>query len=98
MKAVATLAELDAGPKRVTVGDRTLLLYRSDEGVRAYRNVCPHQYGPAIEGRLDAERGTVICPWHGYEFDLETGRDPCYEGSLPTAQVVVEDGAVFVDL
>jgi nitrite reductase (NADH) small subunit len=34
--------------------------------------LCPHQEGPLAEGWLDGE--TVVCPWHGYDFELPTGR------------------------
>lgn len=96
MSSVATLSELEAGPKRVTVDGRRYLLVAVDDGVVAYRNVCPHQYGPAIEGRIDPEAGSVFCPWHGFEFDLETGEDPRYGKALPRAEVTVEDGEVFL--
>lgn len=33
---------------------------------------CPHLLGP-LEGDVDAS-GKTTCPWHGYEFDIETGR------------------------
>jgi nitrite reductase/ring-hydroxylating ferredoxin subunit len=39
----------------------------------------------------------VSCPWHGWSFDLETGKhigDDSYV--LPTYDVVVDDGTVFV--
>lgn len=96
MSAVATLTELEDGPKRVTVDGRRFLLVAVDDGVVAYRNVCPHQYGPAIEGRIDVEAGSVFCPWHGFEFDLATGEDPRYGKSLPQAEVTVEDGEVHL--
>jgi len=40
----------------------------------------------------------VSCPWHGWTFDLETGEhigDDRYV--VPTYDVVVEDGVVYVD-
>ena len=33
--------------------------------------VCPHEGGPLGEGSI--EDGRVVCPWHGYAFDLRTG-------------------------
>lgn len=39
----------------------------------------------------------IACPWHGWEFDVETGEHialPQY--SLPTYDVVVTDGDVYV--
>ena len=45
-----------------------------------------------------ADRPAIACPWHGWEFDLETG---VHLGdstvSVPTYAVTVEDGEVFVE-
>ncbi len=54
----------------------------------AYRNVCPHAGAPVCEGVICgttapsqvgefilARQGEIVrCPWHGWEFDLLTGR------------------------
>ena len=54
----------------------------------ALRNVCPHQGAPLCRGRLTgtslpsapgeyvwAREGEILrCPWHGWEFDVLTGR------------------------
>ena len=58
---------------------------------------CPHEDGPLSEGWLEA--GTVVCPWHGFDFDLATGRcnvDP--DLAVPVYPVRVTDGIVEVDL
>ncbi len=58
---------------------------------------CPHEDGPLSEGWI--ESGTVVCPWHGFDFDLATGRcnvDP--DLSVPVYAVRVTDGVVEVDL
>jgi nitrite reductase/ring-hydroxylating ferredoxin subunit len=34
--------------------------------------VCPHEDGPLSEGWLEGD--AVVCPWHGFDFDLATGR------------------------
>ncbi|WP_254838885.1 Rieske (2Fe-2S) protein [Natronomonas marina] len=101
-KHLATsVRDLAEGPQRVTVDDKKLLLYRSedDETVYAFRNVCPHQLGPVVEGKLDVENKKVICPWHGWEFDLEGGTNP-FGGDLakrlPQVETVVEDEDVYV--
>jgi nitrite reductase/ring-hydroxylating ferredoxin subunit len=67
------------------------------------RNVCPHQGGPLCRGKLirqqdESPPGTIVlssdqlvvsCPWHGWEFDVRTGR--ClYDPSLRVATYVVE--------
>ncbi|HEY2531646.1 MAG TPA: Rieske 2Fe-2S domain-containing protein [Xanthobacteraceae bacterium] len=41
----------------------------------------------------------IVCPWHGYEFDLETG---CHPGDasvrLTPVKVLVRDGRIYVSL
>jgi len=38
-----------------------------------FSTVCPHLGGPLDEAPIDAG-GIVTCPWHGYRFDVRTGR------------------------
>lgn len=54
----------------------------------AYRNVCPHAGAPVCEGKIcgttlpsevyqyeySEEKKVLRCPWHGWEFDLKTGK------------------------
>lgn len=39
----------------------------------AHATVCPHRLGPLEDARV--EDGRIVCPWHGYAFALETGRE-----------------------
>jgi len=59
---------------------------------------CPHRLGP-----LDASEvvgGRIRCPWHGYEFDLRTGRSSDGRGfSLaPAPQVEIDPATTQVRL
>lgn len=40
----------------------------------------------------------LVCPWHGYEFNLETGRSPGGRGRLRKAQLKLDEGQVYVVL
>ena len=53
------------------------------KGMRAYRNACAHQGLPLDGGILDDENGTITCPWHGFQFDSESGE--CF--SAPQCQL-----------
>lgn len=93
-------------------GGVEIAVFRTQTGYHAVANHCVHQGGPLCEGglsgvtRLDDDRKTlryhsekraIVCPWHGWTFDIETGRniaDPDY--SVPTYSVEIEDGMVFV--
>ncbi len=54
-------------------GEDKILLIKSLKGMRAYRNACAHQGLPLDGGILDGENGTITCPWHGFQFDSESG-------------------------
>lgn len=41
--------------------------------LRAHATVCPHRGGPLEDAMPDAE-GCIVCPWHGYRFDLQSGK------------------------
>src|SRR5216684_8935255 len=34
--------------------------------------ICPHEDGPLAEGWIEGD--AVVCPWHGFDFDLATGQ------------------------
>ncbi len=59
--------------------------------------VCPHEEGPLAEGWLEGD--TVVCPWHGYNFDLTSGACLVDDGlAITTYPVRIVDGAVEVEL
>jgi nitrite reductase (NADH) small subunit len=50
-------------------------------------------------GLCFSTRRNIVCPWHGYEFDIETG---CHQGDralkLKPVKVNVRDGRIFITL
>lgn len=63
----------------------------------ATSGMCPHEDVELIDGSFDGE--SIVCPGHGYQFDLETGA--CSHDDalcLPRYTVSVEAGEVFVTL
>jgi nitrite reductase/ring-hydroxylating ferredoxin subunit len=109
---VGSLEELDRDGRVVArVAGREVGVVRDpgSEALHGIRNRCPHHGGPLCLGRIEERQGgapgtyaltgrpILRCPWHGWEFDLETGRcldDP----SLRVAVYAVEvaDGRVRV--
>lgn len=71
---LATLQEL---PDRALIsrqlGDLSLLLYRRDEVVSCLCNACAHMGMPLDGAQLDADKGVLTCPFHGFQYLLETG-------------------------
>lgn len=89
MLAVCLLDELDdEAIVEHHVNGRRVAVVRSGDDVYAFRPLCPHRGAPLrfakILGQLEGEpgairvleRGRVIsCPWHGWEFELGSGRN-----------------------
>ena len=50
--------------KRVAIG-------RTGRGYVAFQDRCTHKGGPLSDGSMMC--GTVQCPWHGSQFDVQTG-------------------------
>ncbi len=72
---VARLADLPAGRGVcVRIQGHEVGLYRVGDRVYAMQNVCPHAGYPLNEGDLDG--CSIVCPGHGWTFDLETGLAP----------------------
>lgn len=72
---MATLDELPPGSaKEVEHEGRIYALFNIDGQISAIDGVCPHQGGPLAEGQIEGT--TVLCPWHGWRFDVRTGKTP----------------------
>lgn len=64
----------------------------------AIDNTCLHRGGPLGQGVL--EGGVVTCPWHGWQFDVTSGKIPanpavgvsCYKVEVRGDDVWVECG------
>jgi nitrite reductase/ring-hydroxylating ferredoxin subunit len=69
---VATTDELKVNQmKLVHIGDKRIVLGRSDRGYAAFEDRCTHRGGSLAGGALIC--GTVQCPWHGSQFSITTG-------------------------
>jgi 3-phenylpropionate/trans-cinnamate dioxygenase ferredoxin subunit len=100
--------------RRVDVGGRAICVVRTTDAYFAINDTCPH-YGASLSlGTVGGtmlpsapqsyeygmEEGVIRCPWHGWEFELETGAalfNP--DGmSVRTYPVRVVDDRVVVDI
>jgi nitrite reductase/ring-hydroxylating ferredoxin subunit len=72
---MATLGELPPGGSKVVEhGGRVYAIFNVGGTITAIDGICPHQGGPLADGPLE---GTMVtCPWHGWQFDVCTGKTP----------------------
>ena len=86
---VGTTAEIPPGRRKIVdIGGRSIGVFNVGGRYYALRNTCPHAGARLCEGTLSGlvtsstpgeyryERdGEILrCPWHGWEFDITTGR------------------------
>ncbi|CAL8461939.1 g1470 [Coccomyxa elongata] len=49
-----------------------LVLWRDAEGAwRCFEDKCPHRLAPLSEGRIEPSNGTLMCSYHGWQFNGE---------------------------
>jgi len=93
---VSTVHDVPPGTGAVVEANgRRVALFNVDGAFYALDNTCLHRGGPVGEGDLDGV--VVTCPWHGFQYDVTTGRnmfDP--QVGLQTFATRVEDGDVLV--
>jgi len=85
---VAKTGDLDAGTVRVVnAGGTPVALVFAGGKYCALGNVCRHRGGPIGEGFVDSQERTITCPWHGWQYDIDSGQAklnplaklPCYK-------------------
>jgi nitrite reductase (NADH) small subunit len=87
----------DDGGLRVSVEGRNIALFREGDRIYAVGDSCPHMGAALSEGFIDGK--CVVCPWHGWIFDLETGVSPFDDDArVPVFRVHVEGDEVFLEV
>jgi len=70
-------------------------VFKIDGAVFAIGNVCPHQHTALLHDGF-VENGCVVCPAHGWMFDIRTGKQPSGSRGVNSYPVIVEDGEVYI--
>lgn len=84
-------------------GPYYVMVFRRDERILAYQNVCPHRYlslswGP--DKFLIGDDGLLVCPHHGAAFEIESGeclQGPCIGDKLIPVTLRVQDEELWLD-
>lgn len=81
----------------VRINQKLIAIFQVNGKLRAMHNRCMHKGASMAEGYIDAKKNTVLCPWHLWEWDLETGRLDSYDHyRLPVFRVEAIDGMVHL--
>ncbi len=86
---VGPLSDFPPGERRIVkAGARSIGVFRIGDRFYGIRNRCPHQGGPLCLGHVlgdavadgpgrasvSADPLRIACPWHGWEYDLDSGQ------------------------
>jgi nitrite reductase/ring-hydroxylating ferredoxin subunit len=82
--------------RKVQVGSQEVLVANVGGRLYAITSTCTHRGGPLHEGQIDGT--VVICPWHGGQFDLTTGKvvSPPPMRDETSFEVKVQDSEVLL--
>ncbi|MDB6094677.1 MAG: putative Rieske-type ferredoxin [Verrucomicrobia bacterium] len=70
---VTSLAAIPPGTALgFNVAGNSVAVFNVDGKLYAMNNTCPHAGAPLSDGYI---KGCIVsCPWHGWDFDVTTGR------------------------
>jgi len=89
---VATVDEIPSGARKIVeVQGREIGIFNLEGEFFAIANRCPHEGASLCKGRIvglveadepgayrySRKNELVRCPWHGWEFDIRTGKSWC---------------------
>ncbi len=81
--------------KKFIVNDIEIAVFKINSEVFALSNICPHQQTHLIyDGFIEDE--FVVCPAHGWKFNLRTGKKDSGSNGLQVYQVKVINNKVYV--
>jgi nitrite reductase (NADH) small subunit len=94
----AKVGDVPAGTiKEVKVAGKVVALANVEGQFHAINNTCMHRGGPLSDGPLEGK--VVTCPWHGWQYDVTTGKiaqNPAV--GVECYPVEVRGDEVFIDV
>jgi nitrite reductase/ring-hydroxylating ferredoxin subunit len=90
--------------------DKSVIIVRTQEGIKAFHNACRHRGVPIAQGHGNAAAQGFICPFHGWRWNIEGqntfvyGRHLFSERQLDKAEIALKPcrvelwgGCVFIN-
>jgi 3-phenylpropionate/trans-cinnamate dioxygenase ferredoxin subunit len=102
---VAPTSEIPPGTRKLfTIKGRPIAIFNLAGDYFGMFNRCPHQGGSLCHGTVTglvesatpgeytySRKGEIVrCPWHGWEFDIRTGKSYCDPDRVKTRSYTVE--------
>ncbi|HTU34938.1 MAG TPA: Rieske (2Fe-2S) protein [Candidatus Acidoferrum sp.] len=83
--------------RELQIDGKAFALANVDGKFYAIDNICLHRGGPLSEGALTGN--SVTCPWHGWQYDVTTGKSLINPAvGLKTFPVEIRGDDIYVDV
>ncbi len=89
----------EGSSKVIALGKQKVVLFHHHGIISALGNACLHKGGPLGLGKVEKKYDGiyVTCPWHGWEYNIETGSaPPGYHDQAAVYDVKVEDNYILI--
>lgn len=112
--AIAKVDEVEERKAKIAqIKGKEIGVFRVGGEFFAVLNYCPHMGAPICQGKIfgavmadepgqqtyDDQRQVLRCPWHRWEFDLQTGAALApIKQRIKTYPVQVQNGEILVDI
>lgn len=63
----------DDESREILIEGLVIAIFRNAGNLFAMDGMCMHQGGPIARGKV--EGGCVTCPWHGWQYELNSGNN-----------------------
>jgi len=96
---IAPVSELPNGERLfVDIANKSIVIFNIAGQYFAIGDVCSHDDGPVGDGII--EGNNIVCPRHGGEFDIRTGRAMQMPAvvDIPAYPVKIIDGNILVGM
>jgi 3-phenylpropionate/trans-cinnamate dioxygenase ferredoxin subunit len=85
----------ESKPRLLVVRERRICITRFDGKIIAVQDKCTHSGESLSKGTVNY-LGEIICPWHGYRFNLKTGRCHDQSSDLECFPIKESEEGVFI--
>jgi nitrite reductase (NADH) small subunit len=82
--------------KEFQCGDKMICVANMNGQFFALDNTCAHVGGPLGQGIV--HKGKIVCPWHGWAYDLKTGELAPGKPGVEPYELKVEGEEVLIKL
>lgn len=87
----------DSVGRQFYLNDTEIAVFKVGSKIFAVSNICPHQHTSSIyDGIIENE--CVVCPLHGWTFNLKNGNLHSGSRGLDTYPVKIIDGKIFAKI